>query len=197
MRKLKYHVASSADGFIAHEDDTYGAFMQERLVKDSEHITDYLASFATYGAVLMGRRTYEPALKVGVTDPYPMMDTYVFTRSMKESPHPHVQLVSDDALGFIRRLKEQPGKDLYLAGGANFASEVLEAGLVDEVVLKLNPLLLGSGIPLVTKLQSFKSLELLSTRVYKNGVLLLRYAVLPEGAPGTNVAPPPGMPPAE
>jgi dihydrofolate reductase len=197
MPKLKYHVASSADGFIAHEDDTYGAFLQERLVKEGEHVTDYIASFGTYGAVLMGRRTYEVGLRVGVTDPYPMMDTYVFTRSMKESPHPHVRLVSEDALGFIRRLKEQPGKDLYLAGGADFASKVLDAGLVDEVVLKLNPLLLGSGIPLVTRLKGFKSLELQSTRVYKNGVLLLRYAVLPEGAPGTNVVAPPGMPAAE
>ncbi|WP_164007736.1 dihydrofolate reductase family protein [Pyxidicoccus trucidator] len=197
MRKLKYHVASTVDGFIAHEDDTYGAFLQERLVKDGEHITDYLASFATYDAVLMGRRTYEPALKVGVTDPYPMMETYVFSRSMKESPNPRVKLVGEDALGVIRRLKAQPGKDLYLAGGADFASKVLEAGLVDEVLIKLNPLLLGSGIPLVTRLRGTQSLELLSTKVYKNGVLLLRYAVMPEGAPGTNAVPPPGTPPAE
>ncbi|MFP2907860.1 dihydrofolate reductase family protein [Pyxidicoccus sp. 3LFB2] len=194
MRKLKYHVASSVDGFIAHEDDTYTSFMQERLVKDSEHIADYVASFATYGAVLMGRRTYEPALKVGVTDPYPMMETYVFSRSLKQSPNPRVTLVSEDAMGVIRRLKAQPGKDLYLAGGADFASKVLEAGLVDEVLIKLSPLLLGSGIPLVTRLKETQSLELLSTRVYKNGVLLLRYAVLPAGAPGTNPMPPPGMP---
>ncbi len=192
MRKLKYHVASSLDGFIAHEDDTYGAFMQERLVKDGEHITDYVASFGTYAAVLMGRRTYEPALKAGVTDPYPMMETYVFSRSMKESPHPRVTLVSADAMGVIRRLKEQPGKDLYLAGGGTFAAAVLDAGLVDEVLIKLNPLLLGSGMPLVTRLKGTYSLELLSTKVYKNGVLLLRYAVLPEGAPGTNPVAPPG-----
>ena len=194
MRKLKYHVGCTADGFIAHEDDSYGAFMQERLVKDSEHISDYIASFATYGAALMGRRTYEPALKVGVTDPYPMMETYVFSRSMKESPNPRVKLISEDAVGTVRRLKEQPGKDLYLVGGADFASLLLNAGLVDEVVLKLSPLLLGSGIPLVSKLQGVKSLELLSTKVYKNGVVLLRYAVLPEGAPGTHPMPPPELP---
>lgn len=197
MRKLKYHVACTADGFIALEDDTYGPFMQERLVKDSEHLTDYLASFATYDTVLMGRRTYEVGLKVGVTDPYPMMEPYVFTRTMKESPHPRVKLVAEDALGVIRRLKEKPGRDLYLAGGADLASTVLGAGLVDEVVLKLNPLLFGAGIPLVTRLPAAMSLELLSTKVYRNGVVLLRYAVLPEGAPGTGVMPPPALPPAE
>jgi dihydrofolate reductase len=193
MRKLKYHVASTVDGFIAHEDDSYGAFVQERLVKDSEHITDYLASFATYDAVLMGRRTYEMGLKEGVKDPYPMMETYVFTRSMKESPHPRVKLVGEEALDVIRRLKEQPGKDLYLAGGADFASKVLNAGLVDEVLIKLTPLLLGSGIPLVTRLQGVQSLALLSTKVYANGMLLLRYAVMPASAPGTNAVAPPAL----
>ncbi|NMO19080.1 dihydrofolate reductase [Pyxidicoccus fallax] len=192
MRKLKYHVGSTADGFIAHEDDSYGAFLQERLVKDSEHIADYIASFSTtYDTVLMGRRTYEPALKVGVTDPYPMMETYVFSRSMKESPNPRVKLVTENALDVIRELKARQGKDIYLAGGSQFASMLLDAGLVDEVILKLNPLLLGAGVPLVTRLRNVNSLELLSTKVYKNSVVLLRYAVLPEGAPGTNPMPPP------
>ncbi len=183
MRKLKYHVASSLDGFIAHEDDSYGAFMQERLTREGEHITDYVGSFASYGAVLMGRRTYEPALKVGVTDPYPSMETYVFSRTMKESPNPKVKLVSEDAVGAVRRLKAQEGKDLYLAGGADFASMLLREGVVDEVLVKLNPLLLGSGVPLVTRLgRQWVDLELLSTKVYKNGVLLLRYAVMPTGS---------------
>jgi dihydrofolate reductase len=197
MRQLKYHVACTADGFIAHEDDTWGAFMQERLVKDGDHITDYVASFSTYDTVLMGRRTYEPGLKMGVTDPYPMLESYVFTRTMKESPNPRVKLISEDAPGVVRRLKERQGKDIYLAGGASFASMLLNEGLVDEVILKLNPLLLGSGIPLVTRLRGVESLELLSTKVYKNGVVLLRYAVLPRGAPGTNSVPPPALPPAK
>jgi dihydrofolate reductase len=195
MRKLKYHVASTADGFIAHEDDSWGAFMQERLVKDGEHVADYFASFATYDTVVMGRRTYEPGLRMGVTDPYPTMETYVFTRSLKQSPNPRVKLVAEDAQGVIRGLKARPGKDIYLAGGASFASMLLEAGLVDEVVLKLNPVLLGAGIPLVTRLRSVSSLELLSTKVYRNGVVLLRYAVLPEGAPGTQAVPLPERPP--
>ncbi|MFP2929526.1 dihydrofolate reductase family protein [Pyxidicoccus sp. 3LG] len=197
MKKLKYHIAASIDGFIAHEDDTYGAFLQERLVKDSEHVTDYIASFATYDTALMGRRTYELGLKQGVADPYPSMVPYVFTRTLKESPSPRVKLVSENALGVVRGLKEQEGKDIYLCGGCELASQLLDAGLVDEVLIKMSPLLLGSGIPLASKLRGFKSLELLSTKVYKNGVLLLRYAVLPEGAPGTNVVTPPGLPPAE
>lgn len=189
MRKLKYHVASSVDGFIATEADTYEAFMQERLVKEGEHLADYAASLASaYDTLLMGRRTYEPALKVGVTDPYPNHETYVFSRSMKESPNPRVKLITEDAVGVVKRLKEQPGKDIYLCGGGVFAAMLLAEGLVDEVLIKLNPFLMGSGIPLSPRLQAVVDLELLSTKVYKNGVLLLRYAVLPRSPTGKRAA---------
>lgn len=178
MKKLKYHIASTVDGFIAREDHTFEAFMQERLVKENEHITDYLGSFASYDTALMGRRTYEVGLKAGVTDPYPTLETYVFSRSMKESPNPRVKMISDDAVSVIKHLKDQQGKDIYLCGGGDFAATLFAAGLVDEVLVKLNPLLLGSGIPLSPRLPSVMNLDLLSTKVYRNGVLLLRYAVL-------------------
>jgi dihydrofolate reductase len=179
MRKLKYHVATTVDGFLAREDDSYDFFPMT-----GDHVTEYLASFATYDTVLMGRRTYEPALKVGVTDPYPALETYVFSRSMKESPNPRVKLVSDDAVGVVRRLKEQPGKDLYLCGGGDFASTLFEAGLIDEVLIKFSPVLLGSGIPIVARLREVVKLDLRSTKVYSNGVLLLQYAVVRGGGTG-------------
>ncbi|HYI01146.1 dihydrofolate reductase family protein [Hyalangium sp.] len=179
MRKLKYHVATTVDGFIAREDGSFDCFMQERLVKESEHITDYLASFATYDTVLMGRRTYEVGLKQGVTDPYQTMETYVFSRLLKELPNPRVKLIADEAAGVVRQLKERPGKDIYLCGGGDLAAALFAEGLIDEVLIKLNPLLLGSGIPVSPRLRSATDLELLSTKVYKNGVLLLRYSVLP------------------
>ncbi len=178
MKKLKYHIASTVDGFIAREDHTFEAFMQERLVKENEHITDYLGSFASYDTALMGRRTYEVGLKADVTDPYPTLETYVFSRSMKESPNPRVKLIADDAVSVIRQLKAQEGKDIYLCGGGDFAATLFAAGLVDEVLVKLNPLLLGSGIPLSPRLPSVVDLDLLSSKVYKSGVLLLRYAVM-------------------
>ncbi|GHG68517.1 dihydrofolate reductase family protein [Comamonas sp. JC664] len=182
MRKLKYHVATSVDGFIAHEDDTYGAFMQKRLIEDSEHVMDFVASLATYTTALMGRRTYEVGLKEGVTDPYAKMDTYVFSRTMKASPNPRVKLVSDDATGEVRRLKAQEGGDIYLSGGGAFAGLLFAEGLIDELLLKVNPLILGAGIPLVSSLRTVVDLELKSTKVYSNGVLLLRYAVMPKQA---------------
>ena len=174
MRKLKYHLASTLDGSISRRDGAYDFFPME-----GTHVDDYLAELrSSYGAVLMGRRTYEPALRAGVTDPYPWLDTYVFSRTMKESPNPRVNLVSEDPMGLVRRLKEQDGNDLYLAGGSTLATTLLEAGLVDEVIVKLNPILLGEGVPLVRELGSAMRLDLLSTKVHANGVVVLRYAVV-------------------
>jgi dihydrofolate reductase len=177
MRKIIYHVASTVDGFIAAEDGSYDCF---RFKPEDEHITDYLASLhSSYDTILMGRGTYDPALKVGVTDPYPHLETYVFSRSLKQSPHPKVKLVSEDALGVVRRLKEREGKSIYLCGGGEFASVLFAEGLIDEVLLKLNPVLLGAGIPLSPRLPGATHLQLLSTKVYSTGVLLLRYVVSP------------------
>lgn len=172
MRKLKYHVAITADGFIAREDGTFDCFPAL-----GEHVTDYLESLKSYGAVIMGRKTYEVGLKMGITDPYPFLKSYVFSRSMKTSPDERVDLVNGDLPETIRKLKDEPGKDIYLCGGAELATQLLKEGLVDEVILKVNPLLLGSGIPVFSNIGRHVDLELIATKVYTSGVVLLSYRV--------------------
>jgi len=82
MRKLKYYVASTVDGFIGHEDGSVNGFLEQ-----GEHVTDYLESLKTwFEVVLMGRKTYEFGFQFGVTNPYPWLKQYVFSRTMKESP---------------------------------------------------------------------------------------------------------------
>lgn len=71
-----------------------------------------------FDTVLMGRKTYEPGLKVGLSSPCPTLKQYVFSTTMEESPHEDVTLVSEDAAGLIRKLKMGPGKDVWLAGDA-------------------------------------------------------------------------------
>lgn len=172
MRKLKYHVASTADGFIAREDGSFDCFRA-----DGDHVHEYLESLKSYDAVLMGRKTYEVGLKMGVTDPYPFLKSYVFSRTMKKSPAERVEIVSEDAAEMVRKLKSESGKDIYLCGGAELAAELFKEALIDEVILKLNPLLLGSGIPLLPAIGKQINLELIDTKVYKSGVVLLSYRV--------------------
>ena len=173
MRKLKYYVAVSVDNFIAHEDGSWDGFLTE-----GEAVTDYLESLKTwFDAVLMGRKTYEVGLKVGVTNPYPHLKQYVFSRTMKESPDENVELVCENIVELVTELKNQTGKDIYLCGGADLATTLFAENLIDEIILKLNPVLLGSGIPLFSGVIQQTALELTDSKIYKNGILLLFYRV--------------------
>lgn len=172
MRKLTYHVASTLDGFICRRDGSFDFFSTE-----GSQVDDYLATLRTYDTVLMGRRTYEPALAAGVSDPYPWLKTCVFTRTPPADANPRIQFVRSEAAGFVRSLKAEECGPIYLCGGAALASTLLSEGLVDEILVKLNPILLGDGVPLAPTLQRATALELRSTKVYANGVVLLQYAV--------------------
>jgi dihydrofolate reductase len=173
MRKLKYYVASTVDGFIGHEDGSVNGFLDQ-----GQHVTDYLELLKTqFDVVLMGRKTYEFGIQFGVTNPYPWMKQFVFSRTMKESPDANVTLVSENIVELVRELKNGSGKDIYLCGGADLATMLFDEKLIDEVVLKLNPLLFGSGIPLLSRTSSPIDLELTGSKVYENGVLLLNYRV--------------------
>ena len=172
MRRLKYFVACSVDGFIAHADGSFGGFLPE-----GEHVTDYLDSFKSFDVVLMGRKTYEVGLKEGVTNPYPMMKQYVFSRTMKESPDENVEMVSEDAVELVRNLKSATGKDIYLCGGADLAATLFAENLIDEIILKVNPFLMGAGIPLFARPIEQTDLELTDSKIYGNGVVWLRYRV--------------------
>ncbi len=172
MRKLKYYVACSIDGFIAHEDGSFDGFLPE-----GESVTDYLESLKEFDVVLMGRKTYEVGLKEGKTDPYPTMKSYVFSRTMKESPDKRVEIVSDNVGELVKNLKDETGKAIYLCGGSQLATTLFEENLIDEIILKVNPFLMGSGIPLFARAIAQTALELTDSKIYENGVVLLHYQV--------------------
>ena len=172
MRKVKYYVACSVDGFIARKDGSFNDFVFE-----GEVVNDYIESFKLFDIVLMGRKTYEVGLKEGKTNPYPMMKSYVFSRSIKESRDENVELVSDNGNKLVRSLKKEAGKDIYLCGGANLATTLFAQNLIDEIVLKVNPFVMGSGIPLFGELIKPTALELTDSKIYESGVVLLNYQV--------------------
>ena len=170
MRTLKYYVACTADGFIAHADGSFDGFLWE-----GEHVADFLESYKLFDTVLMGRKTYDVGLREGKTNPYPMLRSYVFSRAMKASPDPNVTLISRNAVEVVRGLRNETGKDIWLCGGADLAATFWREGLIDELVLKVNPVLFGSGIPLFAGAIRQRALELVDSMVYRNGVVLLRY----------------------
>ena len=175
LRRLIYYVATSVDGFIAHPCGTWEGFVTE-----GEHATDYLDELRTYSAVVMGRATWEIAPKMGVPDPYPYLETFVFSRTLHSVEHPNVRLIREDAVSYIAAMKGKPSDrgsiaPIYLAGGGAFAASMLAAHLVDEVVIKLNPFFMGQGIPVSGILPQIVPLRLRQVKDYGNNVVLLRY----------------------
>jgi dihydrofolate reductase len=128
-----------------------------------------------FDSVLMGRATYEVGLKIGVTSPYPHLRQYLFSRSMAESPDPAVELVSGDALARVRELKQEEGKDIWLCGGGELATHLFPE--IDQLILKVNPVVIGSGIPLFRGAVETAALELADSKRYGNGFMMHRYRV--------------------
>ncbi|QDV35595.1 dihydrofolate reductase family protein [Tautonia plasticadhaerens] len=117
-------------------------------------------------------------LREGKTSPYPKMEQYLFSRTMTTSPDQAVRLVSDDAAGLVSRLKEEGGKDIWRCGGSQLAGTLLGASLIDEFRVKLNPVIFGSGIPIVPAAAGTIPLRLTDTRAFPSGILILRYEVV-------------------
>src|SRR5262249_45497829 len=123
-------------------------------------------------------KTYEVALRSGQGDgSYPGVQTYVFSRTLKQGSVGGVTIISGDAAEFLRELKQREGKDICLMGGGELARSLFEAGLIDEIGLNIHPVLLGSGIPLFHPLSRQIDLELLECKPFKNGCVLVTYRV--------------------
>lgn len=171
MRKLTYGAACSLDGYIARED---GSVDWLQWSPDVARLT------ATYWAgvdtVLMGRKTYEVARAAG-TGAYPGVTNYVFSRILAADPELNVSLVREDAAEFVRRLKTEPGRGICLMGGGELAHTLLEAGLVDEVGVNIQPIILGAGVPFLHRLPRATDLELLELEQIAGGCVYILYRV--------------------
>lgn len=169
MRRVRYQVACSLDGYIA---GPRGEF--DWIVMDPE--IDFEAQFAQFDTLLMGRRTYEAVEAEGSR--WPGKQFVVFSRTLQASARPWVRIVSGDPVPVVAELKAQPGKDIWLFGGGELFRSMLDAGCVDTVELAVIPILLGGGIPMLPSPARRRSLKLTSYRAFRSGIVLLEYAVL-------------------
>ncbi len=174
MRKVTFGGANSLDNYIARKDDAVDWLMW------GEEAAAVMKDFwKTIDTVLVGRKTYEVGLKLskGKSNPYPNVRTYVFSRTLKDTQNEGVEIVSENAVEFVRSLKNGEGKDICLMGGGELAKSFFEAGLIDEIGFNIHPVLLGSGIPLFHEMKRQIDLELLDCKTFKNGCVLVSYRV--------------------
>jgi dihydrofolate reductase len=171
MRKVIYGGACSLDGFLAGRD---GALDWLHMSKDVEAVMTKF--WAGTDALLFGRKTWEQAGGGGGGSANGMK-SYLFSRTLKKAPRKGIELVTEDAGAFVRQLKQQPGKDILVMSGGNFAASLFEAGVIDEVGLNIHPLLLGSGVPAFLDAGARVTLDLTECRAMDGGCVLVTYRV--------------------
>jgi dihydrofolate reductase len=172
MRKVTFGGANSLDNYLARPD--HGL---DWLLWGDEAATITAEYWKTFDTVLMGRKTYEVAVRSGQGGGYPGMKNYVVSRTLKEDPDPGVSLVRGEIGAFVRALKIQQGKDICVMGGGDLARTLFQEGLIDEIGFNIHPILLGSGIPLFHPMARQIHLELRECRAFKNGCVFVSYRV--------------------
>jgi dihydrofolate reductase len=172
MRKVTYSAAVSLDGYIAGPDEAID------WIRGSEDVDAILKeAWAGVDTILMGRKTWDFAARSGGGGGTGKMRTYLFSQRMAEAPK-GAELVQGDAAGFVRALKAEEGGNIFLMGGGELASALVEGGAVDEISLSIHPLLLGGGVPLLRPMSRRAALERIEARPIAKGCLYARYRVL-------------------
>ena len=172
MRRVRYGVAMSLDGYIAGPNGE-----ADWIVQDPD--IDFGEMFSRFDTLLIGRKTFEAMAKMGGGGgSMPGVKAYVISRTMKQADHPKVAIVQDPA-ALVADLKSKPGKDIWLFGGGELFRSLLAAGLVDGIDVGLIPVVLGEGIPLLPPPANRVRLKLTKQRVYeKSGIIGLEYDVV-------------------
>ena len=169
MRKIVLGVAVSLDGYIEGPNGEY-----DWCFTDQDYgLSDF---YKRIDAIFIGRRSYELMLSLGedAVPGMPKFTEYVFSNSLTQVKE-GATLIKGDILPQIQKILNEPGKDIWLFGGASLLTSLLNAGLVDEVWLSVHPIVLGSGKPLFENLSRRIKLQLLHSKIYNTGLVSLTY----------------------
>ena len=188
MRNVVLFMHISLDGFAAGPNGELDWMSyDEELEKYAEGIVN------TVGSPLYGRVTYQmmesywpTVLKNPAATSHEIaharwlenVEKVVFSKSLAKAVWNNTRLIKDDIVEEVSKLKQQPGKDLVIFGSPGLAHSFMELDLIDEYQLTLNPVLLGSGIPIFEKIKSKTDLKLLEAKTLNSGVLGLHYGTL-------------------
>ena len=169
MPKIAYYVAASLDGYIADADGGVGWLPQGE--SDDYGYTEF---YAGVDALVMGRRTYDQVLDFG-TWPYAGKPTYVFTSSAPDDNPYGVDFVRISPTEFVQSVATRYSGTVWLVGGGNLAEQFRRAGLIDEYLVFVIPVILGRGVPLFGGDAPHTALDLIETQSYADGLVMLNY----------------------
>lgn len=173
MRKIILFITTSLDGYIARENGDI-----DWLFTDGDYgYKDFVESVDT---VLMGGVTYRQVLDFGGEWPYKTKRSFVFTSDVSYQNNDDVNFVHHDIGQFVKELKDEEGKNIWLVGGGQINSLLLNEGLIDEMWIYLHPVILGSGIPLFHGDVKESWFEIHNIEEYDSGLVKMIYHKKPD-----------------
>jgi dihydrofolate reductase len=173
MRNVILYIAMSLDGYIATKDGNLD-FLSS-VEKEGEDY-GYHSFKETTDVMIFGRKTYEKVLSFGIPWPHEEHYTYIVSREAKKV-NDKIEFYNGDLKALITELKSKPGKNIYCDGGGETVKLMLQAGVLDEIIVSVIPVLLGEGIRLFPESFPMKNLQLVSSLSFEKGLVQLKYKV--------------------
>ncbi|BDW92019.1 dihydrofolate reductase [Flagellimonas marinaquae] len=173
MRKIVYYVASSIDGYIAGENDDISKFMMH-----GEGVEKYKSDLANFKTVIMGRKTYEFGYQYGLEPgqpAYPNMKHHIFSNTLTIENISDMVTVEKPSVERVNEIRQNAKSDIYLCGGGQFAGWLLDNGLIDQLKIKLNPIVLGGGTKLFGTSKSSVNWDLTEKQSFPDGLQILTF----------------------
>ncbi|WP_290789721.1 dihydrofolate reductase family protein [Flavihumibacter sp. UBA7668] len=166
------YIAMSLDGYIAGKDDNLD-FLSKVEVAGEDY--GYAAFQQEVDTLIWGRRTYDKMLTFGIDFPHADKKCYVISAT-KTGSDENVEFAADP-VALVQRLKTEPGRHIYCDGGGGVVKALLDAKLIDRLIVSVIPHLLGDGIRLFRDGRPEQQLVLHSSTPYASGLVQLRYDV--------------------
>ena len=175
MKKIILYIASSLNGYIAKPDGSVDWL--EQIPNPDNNDYGYNALKESIDRTIQGNSSYKQILEWGIKFPYKNTTNYVITNNKNLTDDGNVKFISENHIEFIRNLKLQNGKDIWLIGGGQVNTFLLNANLIDEIHQFIMPIALDNGIRIFESLSDEKSFKIVSTETYSSGVIRVTYTL--------------------
>ncbi|SIO02742.1 dihydrofolate reductase family protein [Algoriphagus halophilus] len=175
MGKIIYYVASSLDGFISGPNEDISMFGS-----GGKGIKKYFEDLKDFKTVIMGRKTYEFGYKYGLVPgqaAYQHMQHHIFSDSLTFETKAESVHVEPRKISRVQEIKASASSDIYLCGGGVFAGWLLDHQLIDQLKIKLNPIILGAGTRLFGPSKTNVKLDLIQDETFDDGLKIITYSI--------------------
>ena len=168
----------SLDGCIARENGDVDWLKMQDLTEAASEMKEFFDSIDT---IFFGRKTFSKGEEMGGDiNMYGNVMNYVFSRTPRRSEIENLEFISENIVEFVQDLKRRDGKNILLMGGGEIAKTFFEEDLIDELIIGIQPVILGKGIPLFLPRERQIDLERFDLKTRKSGTVQISYRVKTE-----------------